>query len=168
MADEDKDTQVEFSAQQQMQQVDKWLEDFESKLGLPKYSESLVSADISKYLGMKYDQLEKLTPDHCAEIAAFLSIQAFHIQRAYNRELSHVTWAESVLRLGVAGKSENYRGSFSQQDDQAIKNDDYLLKVSRIKTFAKQRVDRLSFLATTIQKLADKLENLQIAKGKKL
>jgi hypothetical protein len=116
---------------------------------------------------MTRDQLEKLSPEQCAEIATIIAQAAFHLQRAYNRELSHVTWAKELLQLGVAGKTTGYSGSFYQQEAQAIKGDDYLIKVNRIKSFAQQRVDRLAFLATTLNKVGDKLENLQQAKNRK-
>lgn len=150
-----------------MIQVDSWLDDYESRIGLPRYNEGQISNQISKYLSMGLAELGKLSPIECAEIAALMVQCSFHIQRSYNREVAHVSWAEDILRLGVAGKAENYRGSFMQQEHQAIKDDDYLFKVWRIKTHAKNRTERLAFLSNTLHKFADKLENLQIEKNKK-
>ncbi len=150
-----------------MNLVDSWLDEYEAKIGLPAYTENAVSKNIGRYLSMTEDQLERLTPEQCAEMSIVLVQTSFHIQRAQNRELAHVTWADDVLRLGVAGKTTQYSGSFFQQESSAIKGDDYLFKVSRIRTHAKQRVDRLSFLSNSLNKMADKLENLQVAKNRK-
>lgn len=168
MAEQTDEAEItQITPRDKMAQVDAWLDEYESSIGLPKYNENQISAEVSKYLSMGIAEFGKMTPTQCAEIAAFIVLSSFHIQRSYNREVSHVTWADDILRLGVAGKTENYRGSFMQQENQAIKEDDYLFKVSRIKTHAKQRSERLAFLSNTLHKFADKLENLQIEKNKK-
>ncbi len=165
MEDQTKTEEVTPSAK--MAQVDKWLDEFESKLGIPRFTDIKIAANLGEYLSKTHDELRQLTPEQCAEIATLVVAASVTIQAAYNKELSHVTWANDALRLGVAGKTENYRGSFFQQESQVIKHDDYLFKVFRIKSYAQQRVDRLSFLSNTLHKFAEKLENLQQAKLRK-
>lgn len=160
-------TEETLKPSEKMAIADKWLDDYESRIGLPAFSEAAVSKKIGEYLSYTPEQFQTLSPMECAEISAVITQSSFHIQRCYNREVAHVTWANDVLRLGVAGKTANYRGSFLQQEHQAIKEDDYLSKISRIRTFAQQRVDRLSFLANTLHKFAEKLENLQVEKARK-
>jgi len=146
--------------QDQMLKVDTWLDQFEEKIGLPVYTDVL-HTETEKYLNLTTEELERLSPDECDHIGIHLDRLAFHIQRAYNRELAHVTWATENLKMCIADKCQSYRGSFIQQEQQAIKGDDYATKLNRMKCFAQQRVDRLSFIASSLHKRSDKLFSLK-------
>jgi hypothetical protein len=155
------------TAKERLLEADRWLDDYESKLGLPGFNESAICTEIGNYLTMDQEALERLDPESCSEIAAICAKESFNLQRAYNREVAHITWANDALKLGVAGKTSQYGGSFIQQEMQAIKEDEYLEKVFKIKSYAQQRVDRLNFLATTLNRFSDRLDGLQAAKNRK-
>lgn len=171
MADETTNTETikkPTTAKEKMEYVDRLLDDYEGKLGLPKFTESAISNEISEYLAMTKEQLESLSPEECAEIAVRLDQASFTVQRAINREVSHVTWATEILKLAVAGKGNNYKGSFQQQENQAINEDGYTRAVFNIKAYAQQRVDRLNFLSAGLHRLGEKLSGLALAKSRKV
>jgi len=143
-----------------MNQVDVWLDEFEQKIGLPKYTDA-VNTETEKYLNLSTEELERLSPEECDIIGLHLDRLAFAIQRAYNREVAHLTWATENLKLYVADKCQQYKGSFIHQELQAIKNDDYAVKLNQMKCFAQQRVDRLSFVGSSLHKRSDKIFNLK-------
>ncbi len=152
--------------QDRLNEVDKWLDQFEEKIGLPKYTD-VINTETAKYIELTDADLAKLTPEECDYIGLHLDRLAFSIQRAYNRELAHLTWANENLKLYIADKCQNYRGSFLQQELQAIKDDDYASKLYKMKVFAQQRVDRLSFIASSLHKRSDKIFNLKTIKVRK-
>ena len=156
------------TAKEKMAHVDSLLDTYENKLGLPTFTETAITNEISEYLAMDKDRLEKLSPEECAEIAVRLDQASFTLQRAINREISHVTWATEVLKISVAGRTKQYHGSFQQQEMQAINEDGYTRAVFNIKGYAQQRVDRLNFLSSSLHRLGEKLSSLGLAKSRKV
>lgn len=146
-----------------MQFVDKTLDEYEAKIGLCKYQEKNES-EAERYLSMSRGQIEKLDIEGCAQAALTLSSFSFYIQRSYNREIARVKWADSLLKKIVAGRENQYSGSWESQYYQAVKNDDYTMGVYKIQQYAQQRAERLTYLATSIKSMADMFINLQRAK----
>ena len=143
--------------------VEKILDEYEVKIGLSLFEENN-SSEAEKYLSMTREQMEKLDIEGCAQAALVLGSFAFYIQRSYNRELSRVNWAESVLKNLISGREQQYKGSWDSQFAQAVKEDSYAEGVYKIKQYAKQRADRLTFLANSIKNVGDLFSNLQRAK----
>ena len=149
--------------------IDVWdqiLDEYESSLGLPKFKEFGGNEErIEQYLSMSRDQLEKLDRQTCAVIAYELVAYSVFIQRALNRQMARVNWAKENIKRIIGPKLGNYKGSWNQQEYSAIKDDDVANKLQRIKIYAQGRVDRLSFLASSLKNLGDFLKNLQYSKG---
>ena len=103
-------------------------------------------------------------PPAAAEAALLLGGFSFYLQRSYNREIARVNWASSNLKKMIAGKERQYSGSWDSQYYQAVKEDSYAIKLESIKTYAQQRADRLTYLASSIKNLSDLYINLQRAK----
>ena len=147
-----------------MKRLEKILDEYEETIGLPGFVEQVDDDDVRKYLSMTRGQMEKLGIEDCAEIALRLGSFSFHIQRCYNREISRVNWADGVLKKIISGKEQQYAGSWESQFHQAIKGDDYASGVLKLKNYAKQRADRITFLATSSKNMSDLFKNLQMAK----
>jgi hypothetical protein len=164
MAEED--TQHQNVAKERMATRDKLLDEYERGLGLPQYSSTFDRADeIDECLNYGRDELEKLTPEQCMEEAIMLKSFALHIQRAKNREVARITWAEGQLRSIVTPKICNYRGgSFNQIFDMAALDDQYTADIMKIRDFAQQRSDRLDFLSNTLKDKAEDLKELSRTK----
>jgi hypothetical protein len=150
-----------------MNKIDEILDEYESSIGLSKFTEKVMDEDAKKYLSMDRTQIEKLSVQECGEAALMLGGLSFHIQRCWNREMSRVNWAESLLKKTIAGEELQYKGSWDSQYSQAIKNNDYANDLLKLKNYAKQRADRITYLASSAKNMSDLYKNLQLAKAMK-
>jgi hypothetical protein len=148
----------------QMNILDQALDEYEKKTGLPTFLENNSHQDIEKYLSMSRDKMEKLTIQDCAEIAVVISSFSFHLQRCLNRENSRANWANNKLKEIVSGKEQQYRGSWDSQFNQAVQEDSFTRKLLKLKNYAQQRSDRLTFLSSAAKHLSEMYVNLQRSK----
>jgi hypothetical protein len=151
------------TSKEELEYWDKILDEYESSLGMPPSSANAESSDeLNLYLSMNRDAIEKLTPEDCFQIAYRLGQMAFHIQRNLNREIARHNWAEDSLKLVVADDINNYKGyGYVEKLYQAIKNNDRASSIHKIQKYAKQRMDRLSYLANSLKNLSDILLSIQ-------
>jgi len=156
------------TSKEELQYWDSILDEYEQSLSLPKYSPSLLpESELNDYLTMNRDALEKLSPEDCAQISYRLGQFAFHLQRTINREIARYNWAEEYIKETIADEINNYKGyGFIEKSLQAIKHNDKALSLSNIKKYAKQRTDRLSYLANNIKNLSDIILSIQKTKVK--
>lgn len=151
------------TSKEELEYWDKILDEYESSLGIPPSLASVESSDeLNSYLSMNRDAIEKLTPEDCFQIAYRLGQMAFHIQRNLNREIARHNWAEDSLKLVIADDINNYKGyGYMEKLYQAIKNNDKANSLHKIQKYAKQRMDRLSYLANSLKNLSDILLSIQ-------
>lgn len=144
------------------------LDEYEQSLGLPSYKNDVFpESELNEYLTMNRDSIEKLNPEDCAQISYRLGQFSFHIQRSINRELARYNWAEEVMKETIADELNNYKGyGYVEKSIQAIKHNDKAQSLNKIKNYAKQRSDRLSYLANGIKNLSDILLSIQRNKVK--
>lgn len=145
---------------------DRILDEYENGIGLPLYiSEAMPENELQNYLSMNRSDIEKLTPIDCAEIGYRLAQYSFHIQRSINRELSRLNWVEENIKMVISEEINNYKGyGYIEKSYQAIKNNSRASSLQKIKVYAKQRADRLSYIANSIKNLSDTIINVQKAK----
>jgi hypothetical protein len=156
------------SSSEQVSYWDKILDEYENSIGLPSYNNSILpETELNQYLTMDRSSLEKLTPEDCGQIAYRLGQFAFHIQRTLNRELARYNWADETLKESIADEINNYKGyGYIEKSTQAIKHNDKANSLNKIKKYAKQRSDRLSYIASSIKNLSDIILSVQKAKVK--
>lgn len=147
---------------------DEILDNYEKGLGVPQYSQDSISeTELQEYLTMNRDILEKLNPEDCAQIAMRLGQFAFHVQRSLNREIARHNWADETIKEVIADEINNYKGyGYVEKSYQAIKHNEKASALNSIKKYAKQRMDRLGFLANNIKNLSDILLSIQRNKVK--
>ncbi len=160
-----------MTTQTSSDQVNYWdniLDEYENSLGLPKYNPSTFDeSELSTYLNMDRSSIEKLTPEDCGEISYRLAQFAFHVQRTANREAARLNWAEENIKETIADEINNYKGyGYIEKSTQAIKHNEKANALNKIKKYAKQRSDRLSYLASSIKNLSDILISIQKTKVK--
>jgi hypothetical protein len=155
-----------MNTKDQINEWDKILDEYENTLGLGIYKpDQFLDNELNKYLFMSRDELEKLTPEDCASSSYRLAQFAFHIQRSINRELARYNWAEENIKETIADELNNYKGyGYLEKASQAIKHNDKANALNKIKKYAKQRSDRLQYIANNIKNLSDIL--LSILKTK--
>lgn len=149
-----------------MQKLESMLDEYEGKIGLSQFQEQGDNS-VKKYLSMTREQMEKLSPIDCAEIAITLGGFSFYLQRCYNRETARVDWASNVLKQIISGKEQQFRGSWESQFSQAINNDDYASSLLKLKNYAQQRANRITYLASSCKHMSELYKNLQLAKAMK-
>ncbi len=151
------------TSKEELEHWDKILDEYESSLGIPKVMASVESSDeLNQYLSMDRHTIEKLTPEDCFQIAYRLGQMAFHIQRNLNREIARHNWAEDTVKIVIADDINNYKGyGYMEKLYQAIKNNEKANNLHKIQKYAKQRMDRLSYLANSLKNLSDILIAIQ-------
>lgn len=156
------------SSKDEVKYWDDILDEYEQSIGLPIYKNDIFSEDeLNQYLTMNRDSLEKLNPEDCAQISYRLAQFSFHIQRTVNRELARYYWADETIKETIADEINTYKGyGYQEKSGQAIKHNDRAKALNAIKKFAKQRSDRLSYLANGIKNLSDILLSIQRNKVK--
>ncbi len=142
--------------------IDRWLDEYERNIGLPDISNYTDTAQ--EYFNLTRNQLEKLSIEDCAHGAYILNNLALHIQRNINRENARSNWAKQRLKVYAADKVSQYRGSWEQQELQALKASSFGNKLLDLLTDITLRIDRLTFVSTNVRQLAESLTNIQRAK----
>jgi hypothetical protein len=157
-----------MNTKDQVQEWDKVLDEYEKSLGLGSYRPDTFSEEeLNNYFQMNRNELEKTTPEMCGEISYRLAQFAFHIQRSINRELARLNWAEETIKETIADEINNYKGyGYIEKSLQAIKHNEKAGALNKIKKYAKQRSDRLQYLANGIKNLSDIMLSIQKTKVK--
>lgn len=155
-----------MNTKEQVQEWDRVLDDYEKGIGLGQYnSVSMPEEELNTYFQMNRDELEKLTPDDCIQISYRLGQFALHVQRTINRELARMNWAEESIKEVIADEINTYKGyGYIEKSMQAIKHNEKASSLNKIKKYAKQRSDRLQYIANSIKNLSDIM--LSISKTK--
>lgn len=155
------------TSKEEVAEWDRVLDEYEGSIGLSKYvAEALPETELKEYLTMPRDALEKLTVDDCGQIAYRLAQFAFHLQRTINRENARINWAEDTIKEVIADDINNYKGyGYIEKSAQAIKHNDKANTLNKIKKYAKQRSDRLTYLSSAVKNLSDILISVQKSKG---
>lgn len=157
------------TSKEEVKYWDDILDEYESGIGLGKYSDthSFTEDELNKYLTMNRDEIEKLSPEDCAQIAYRLAQYAFFLQRTLNREIARHNWAEETIKETIADEINTYKGyGFLEKSLQAIKHNDKATSLNKIKRYAQQRMDRLSYLANSVKNLSDIMLSVQRTKVK--
>lgn len=157
------------STKDQVNEWDKVLDEYEKSLSLANYSTShnFSEDELNGYFAMTRDVIEKQTPESCAEIAARLVQYSFFIQRTLNREIARYNWADETIKEVIADEINNYKGyGYIEKSLQAIKHNEKASALNKIRKYAKQRMDRLSYLANNIKNLSDVFLAVQKVKVK--
>lgn len=152
-----------MKSKEELQYWDNILDEYEKGIGIPQYLESsFEEKELQDYLTMNRNAIEKLSPDDCAQISMRLAQFAFHIQRTINREQARHNWAEETIKEVIANEINNYKGyGYVEKSYQAIAGNEKAFSLNKIKKYAKQRMDRLGFLANNIKNLSDILLSIQ-------
>lgn len=157
-----------MNTKDQVNEWDKVLDEYEQGIGISKYvSDSLPEDELNTYFKMSRDQIEKLTPDDCGQIAYRLGQFALHVQRSINRELARMNWAEETIKEVIADEVNTYKGyGYIEKSIQAIKHNERASALNKIKKYAKQRSDRLQYIANSIKNLSDIMLSISRTKVK--
>jgi hypothetical protein len=158
-----------MNTKEQVSEWDRVLDEYEKSIGISTYEthNKFTEDELNSYFTMNRDAIEKLTPEDCAQIAMRLSQYALFVQRTLNREIARHNWAEESIKETIADEINNYKGyGYVEKSLQAIKHNDKASSLNKIKKYAKQRMDRMSYIANNIKNLSDILLAVQKTKVK--
>lgn len=149
------------TAKANMDTVVAQLDEYENGLGLQVNVESPVpQSELTKYLTMDRDELSKLDPEDCDEIAYRLGQYCFYLQQQFNKEKARELWAKSEIDRCVHDKLENYKQFGNEYKIQSIaKENSYVESMLKIQNKSQQRSARLTYLGKSIENLSDTLKN---------
>jgi len=156
------------SSKDEVKYWDDILDEYEQSIGLGSYKNDILpESELNEYLSMNRDSLEKLSPEDCAQISYRLGQFAFHVQRTINREIARFNWADESIKEVIADEINNYKGyGYAEKSLQGIKHNEKASSLNNIKKYAKQRSDRLSYIANSLKNLSDILISIQRNKVK--
>jgi hypothetical protein len=152
---------------EKLKQAHDILDEFENIHNLNKVS---VPSEIENILGLSYAQLEKLQAIQCAEYSYQLAQFAYYIQRVYNKESATLKWLKEQVDTIVASHWSDF-DSFVKYEIRAklvARNNDALAKLMKQSSFVEQKIERMNFLGGRIDKMADTMSKLEVAKNKQI
>lgn len=146
-----------MDAKQKMENVQKALDEYEGKIGLPSTDNSpCKEGELSSYLEMEKGEISSLTIQQCDEIAMRLAQSIIYVRRLYNKEMSRTTWCENEISAYVCDKLNTVGGQYDKYEIKVrilAKTDNYLDSLLRFRSYAQQRKDRLTDLANDLNGL---------------
>ena len=146
-----------MDAKSSMEKIQESLDNYERGLGLLSIN-TIDSAEINNYFSMTRDQINQLNPLDCNEISTRLIQYAFYIQRQHNVEQSRLSWSNCEILKYACDKTDQVGGQYTKFDAKIYllsKQDEYISRLVAIRDYAQTRIDRLTYLATSIRNLAD-------------
>lgn len=154
------------TAKERMEYVDSILDEYEKSCGLPSCKSPGPEDELNEYLTMDRNQMEKLTPENCAEISFRLVQFGFYLQRLYNREKARTIWAHQQLTEIIAKDVSSYDKymKFDIKVATIIKDNSFAYSLQKIITYAEQRTQRLELIALSLKNLSDSISNVRRAK----
>ena len=144
------------TAKSAMETVQIALDSYERSLGL-LHTNNIDEAEINGYLTLGRNDIEQLDPISANCIAVRLHQFAFHIQRQYNVEQSRLSWSDAEIVKYASDKVDQVGSQYTKYENRLrllAQQDEYLSKLLAIKNYAQQRLDRLCYLASSINNLA--------------
>jgi len=146
-----------LDAKTTMKEIQNVLDSYERSLGL-LHTSNIDEAEINGYFNMPRNDVEQLDPISANCIAVRLHQFAFYIQRQYNIEQSRLSWSCAEIMKYSCDKTGQVGDQYTKFDAKIYwlsKQDEYLAKLVAIRDYAQQRLDRLTYLSSSIKNLAD-------------
>lgn len=142
------------------------LNNYEKLSGIPEFK-TFNSDQVDGYFNMTIEQLNKLTPTECAEIAYVLAQYAFYIQRLQNRESAQQKWALDQLTNAICDKLDSYSTYTKHEVKIALiaKENKAVDRLRILLGYTSQIIERLNFLSSNIKHMSDIMSNIQKAKS---
>lgn len=162
MSGENESSQPRLSAEEESKLLDKILDEYEAQIGLKMPANNNT---VEEYLNLTEESLRRMNPEDCGVGAALMSQFAFHLQKAINKEIARVNWADGAIKRTIANEISQYVApSAEERKNLAIRGNERAIKLERIRVNAQARVDRISYLSSKVESIAEKLNSLQQSK----
>lgn len=165
--DGEKSSERPRTAEERQSNLDAVLAHYEKNLGL---RDNVPPHEADEFMHMDRAALKQLSAEDCNEGYYILQRYAMYLQREVNKEQSHLTWADSTLNLAIVEECGQYKGSnytpYEERRLLAIRGNEFARKLERLRMNAQLRIDRLSYIAADVHKIANALLEIKQTKGK--
>ncbi len=142
-----------------------YLDAFELSLGLPRACPAGVVNEASRLLALEPGLLSRMSCAQCAEGAFVLAQYAFFLQRSLNEQQAALRYANSLMKRGAAPFLASVSGySMEERMLGAVGLSPEADRASREAIRAQLKLDRLSFLAVSVQAVCKTLTSLAYSK----
>lgn len=139
------------------------IDDFESRI-IPSNSSPGEIDEYDNYFRMNSTQLEKLNSTQCAVISVRLTQYSLYLQRCYNRYKSLHDFIKKTIKKTIASKVHNYHGRWEFQEQQAINDNEFALRLAKKLDEVEYKMSRLDHVSLGIRNLAEQFKTLQYSK----
>jgi hypothetical protein len=155
---------MEDTIDDKLKQAEKMLDEFEEIHNLNRV---VIPNEIEDILNLSHAQLEKLQGMDCAVYSFQLSQFAYYIQRTYNKESSTLKWINNQIDNFVASHWSDFDSytKYEMRPRLIARENEVLAKLLRQASFYEQKMERMSFLGSSISNMAEKMKSLQMAKS---
>jgi len=123
-------------------------------------------AEIQTIMSLDLKQLELLSVETCANYSYILSQYALYIQKVYNNESSKLKWINNKILDLVCDKLNDYDQYTKYEIKLRLiaKENEIVARLLKLQNLTEQKLDRINFIASNINILADKMVEIKRAK----
>lgn len=139
-------------------QLNTFLDNYMSNIGLGKLSES----DISRYINLNEPKLKAMSAEECSMGAYLLSQEALFVQSEINKYQAQFDFAKAKIKRSVAAKLSEYGGKFATNETReilAIRDNSYAQDMLVVANKCERIIARLQYIPTQLRAMSDKLDN---------
>lgn len=147
-----------------LEETNEMLDDYERSLGIPRMT---IGSKIEDYLNLTREEIKKLSPEDCGEIAYIVARYAYYLQDKHNRQIANMNRAEANIKIIIADKIDQYTGyGYEEKKNKAIKDNELAMKLEYVRVNAKLRSDYLFMQAQRVEFMAKLLNDMKFIKVK--
>ncbi len=148
-------------------QFDQALNNYTQKVGFVRL---LHNTEITKYLEYNREDLQRLSPNECLEVAHLLIRESAFIQQQINQNNAKINWIDAKINKKTAekwGEFDKYM-PFEQKKMCTIQSDDSLMELYKTKLTLSTQNDLVLYIPTYLRALADNLQEISRSKRSKI
>lgn len=144
--------------------ADEILDEFERSAGLPPSLFEETVNEAARLLTLTPLELTRMTASQCGEASVVLSQFAYQLQRLSNRETAHVVMLESRIDRALAPLLPEVFGWKYEERRLVAMKDPGVEPLEKQRVAALTKVRRNEYVASKVEKLADRFVELQRTK----
>lgn len=156
------DSNQSLTAEEQIKQLEEILDLYDIK-----WLKTKVNPEADQYLGLNYEQLEKISKEECKIACVILSEYSRNLQAESNRQRAKKEWAEVMIDRTIADEIASKAGgkgtyqSFEEKKLIATQGNSYTKKLHAIMMQAQSRMNELYGMAQKLDLYINHIASLK-------
>ncbi len=113
-------------------------------------------------LGLKYDDLLKLSSDQCYSMSLVLCSYVIYLRKELDKMEARIRWCEEIINKGVGREWKNFPDfmKYEVRRQAVISQDTFLTKVENLRMNLEVAAMQTRYKIPTIEKMSDTLRDL--------